>query len=267
MPSGSHLPTPEASQAVESFSLVQVCPEVVAAARLPQATQLGSRIPPGQGGREGSPCDREGCEWAGLRCEGSPLADLVPNPHHLTCQPTEDSLCCFPLGPQPGFPLAGSFPRSQCLFHLSRLSWFLSKLWEDPGTSPGPRREPPLGALAHPRDTPIEARQVVPGIRVSVPDHQALLLLLPWFCHLGGGWAEEPCLTPQRLTGHRLPGAEPHRPSKGLCATTKKLCPSQRSLGVAMVTEGAWEEGVQRLEEKGCSFLGAHRPVALGPAR
>lgn len=31
-------------------------------------------------------------------------------------------------------------------------------------------------------------------------------------------------------------GLNPHCPSKGLCATTKKLCPSRRSLGVAMAT-------------------------------
>lgn len=53
-------------------------------------------------------------------------------------------------------------------------------------------------------------------------------------------------LSPPNTRGLLATGSQElyhHRPSKGLCTTTKRLCPSMRSLGVAMVTEGAWEEG------------------------
>lgn len=87
------------------------------------------------------------------------------------------------------------------------------------------------------------------GILAANP--KTLLPQLPWLCNLGGvGVALSP--PPRGLLATGSQELYHHRPSKGLCTTTKRLCPSRRSLGIAMVTEGAWEEGVHRVwGEKG----------------
>ena len=129
-----------------------------------------------------------------------------------------------------------------------------------------PQRASPGALGLIPETLPWAAGQVVPGW-VSQP----LTTRLSCSIFLGSA-----ALVGAGLRGHALPprdllatgsqGLNPHRPSKGLCATTKRLCPSQRSLGVAMVTEGAWEEGVQHLEGERmfqAEGTGAHRPPAL----
>lgn len=82
---------------------------------------------------------------------------------------------------------------------------------------------------------------------IPAPNPRTLLPQFPWLCNGGGRGARlrGPCLTPPSLRGLLATGSQGlhhHGPSKGLCTTTKRLCPSLRILGVAMVTEG--EKGV-----------------------
>lgn len=81
---------------------------------------------------------------------------------------------------------------------------------------------------------------------IPAPRPRTLLPQFPWLDNGGGRGAglRGPCLTPlpRGLLATGSQGLHHHGPSKGLCTTTKRLCPSLGILGVAMVTEG--EKGV-----------------------
>lgn len=120
------------------FPLIQACREVLAAAGLAMFSRAG---------RQRWGCLQQGKSGQKARvkepgrpgCMGSPSAGLVPDPHHLTHLPAQDSLYPVPTKvPSLISHLAGSFPTvSASSTHLSR-ACFLSKRWAGRGKSLGP---------------------------------------------------------------------------------------------------------------------------------
>ena len=127
--------------------------------------------------------------------------------------------------------LAGSFPTASASSTYPGRACFLSNGGKAVGSSQAPTESLSWGPGAHPRDPSMGSWAGGAGVGVSAPNHQALLLHLSWLRSLGGGWAEGPCLAPQRLTGHRLPGAEPPPPLKGALCHHKAALSLSEKLG------------------------------------
>lgn len=195
-PRGSHLPSPARPPPAP------VCPELLwQACPGPLAGQAayprGRQVKVGWDGGQGQP--------------GSRPAPCVPHP---VLNPTSHPAGGFPAASAPS-PYPG---RAGLLSKAGRL-------WEVP--------RPPQGALlgpgAHPRN-PSVGRQCW-GWYPETPDSPAGSAASGWGAGLRGR-----TVSPRDSLATGSPGLKPRHPSKGLCATTKRLCASQGSLGVAMVT-------------------------------
>lgn len=102
---------------------------------------------------------------------------------------------------------------------------------------------------AHPRDPSVGSWQLGQMSLEQGVWYQLLITRLSHPSFLGsekqevGSWAEGPCLTPQRLIGHRLLGAAPPLPFKGALCHHKEALSLTVKPGCCHGDRGGQEEG------------------------